>query len=261
MVTCPSCGAILFVDMDGIAHMGQEESASEPEESADVSAPHAPPVHESIFDVPMMDAPAEMPAEPFHFEAPSFDEPAIADSMDFAIPGADFGDPSEPAPLLEPLPDEPEAVIESGGDSGGESGGELNMDSFLGFGEDPSETPPPENEAVSPDDPLGLNEFANSEISQAKDGFLMFRVHISGIDSKEIRESIREAIVDQRFAWDPERIMASISKGALKVDRLSPIKASILVSRLKRLPIQIRWEQYAITQSESPSDDEVTDSF
>ena len=256
MVTCPSCGAILFVDMDGIAHMGQEDSASQPEESADVSVPLTSPTHDSIFDVPM-DAPADSQtdgsAEPFHFEAPSFDEPAVADSMDFAIPGADFGNPSEPAPLLEPLPDEPEVVVESGG--------ELNMDSFLGFGEEPSAEVSPENEAVSPDDPLGLNEFANSEISQAKDGFLMFRVHISGIDSKEIRESIREAIVDQRFAWDPERIMASISKGALKVDRLSPIKASILVSRLKRLPVQIRWEQYAITQSESPSDDEVTDSF
>jgi hypothetical protein len=100
------------------------------------------------------------------------------------------------------------------------------------------------------DDPLNLNEFANSEISSAKDGPLLFRVLISGIDTREIRESIREVLEDSRFAWDSGGIFSKISKGHLAIDGLSPVKASILITRIKRLPVQIRWEQYAITQGQ-----------
>ena len=97
-------------------------------------------------------------------------------------------------------------------------------------------------------DPLNLNEFANSEVSSAKDGPLLFRILISGIDTKEIRESIREVLQDSRFAWDSNEIFSKVSKGHLAINDLSPVKASILVTRIKRLPVQIRWEQYAITQ-------------
>ena len=97
-------------------------------------------------------------------------------------------------------------------------------------------------------DPLNLNEFANSEVSSAKDGPLLFRVLISGIDTKEIRESIREVLEDPRFAWDSNEIFSKVSKGHLAINDLSPVKASILITRIKRLPVQIRWEQYAITQ-------------
>ena len=93
-----------------------------------------------------------------------------------------------------------------------------------------------------------MNEFANSEISSAKDGPLLFRVFISGIDTKEIRESIREVLEDSRFAWNPKEILSKVAKGELVVPNLSPVKASILITRIKYLPISIRWEQYAITQ-------------
>jgi hypothetical protein len=100
------------------------------------------------------------------------------------------------------------------------------------------------------DDPLNLNEFANSEISAAKDGPLVFRILISGIDTREIRESIREVLEDPRFAWDSNEIFSNISKGHLAIDGLSPVKASILITRIKRLPVEIRWEQYAIAQGQ-----------
>jgi hypothetical protein len=250
MVTCPSCGVILFIDMDGIAHVGQEEEAASPPESNPASSEDSEPI--AAF---------------------------MEESMDFAIPG---GAGFESAPLLEPLPFDAPSNPEPAPDDVPEHASEFtpeesppaapeadfSMDSFLGFG-DPAAAEnvhgsggtegqtggqAGENQ-MSPDDPLGLNDFANSEISQAKDGFLMFRVHVAGIDSKEIRDSIREAIVDQRFAWDAAQIMSTISKGVLMIDRLSPIKATILVSRIKRLPVQIRWEQYAITQAEAgPAD-------
>ena len=101
------------------------------------------------------------------------------------------------------------------------------------------------------DDPLGLAKFANSEISSAKDGPLLFRLFVSGIDSKEMRESIREVLEDTRFGWDTDQIFAKLERGVLKIENLSPVKASILVTRIKRLPVRIRWEQYAISQTDS----------
>ena len=101
------------------------------------------------------------------------------------------------------------------------------------------------------DDPLGLNEYANSELSLAKDGLLVFRILISGIDTKEIRTSLREAMQDARFNWDAARLLSGIKDGALRIDNVTPVKAMILVNRIKRLPLRIKWEQYAITQVEN----------
>lgn len=141
----------------------------------------------------------------------------------------------------------------------------FSMDAFLGYQPPESESAPSVEgggeqesslpiveiasaEAVSAEDPLGLSAYANSEISSAKDGPLLFRIFISGIDSKELREFLYESIDDSRFAWDPNELMAQINKGHLIIDKISPVKATILINRIKRLPIQIRWEQYSITQ-------------
>ncbi len=98
------------------------------------------------------------------------------------------------------------------------------------------------------DQNLDITEYANSEISQAKDGQYLFRVWITGIDTKEVRSALREEMSDSRFQWDVEEIMASIKSGRLQISNLSPVKASILINRIKRLPLQIRWEQDEITQ-------------
>jgi hypothetical protein len=100
----------------------------------------------------------------------------------------------------------------------------------------------------SASDPLGLADFSNSEISQAKDGPLLFKILISGIDSKEMRTFLREAITDARLNWDPDQIISKIKQGTLQIDAVSPVKATIVINRIKRLPLKIRWEQNAVTQ-------------
>ena len=57
-------------------------------------------------------------------------------------------------------------------------------------------------------------------------------------------------MTDARFGWDAAALMAQVSKGRLTIEGLSPIKATVLVNRLKRLPLRIRWEQHAVTQLE-----------
>ncbi len=110
--------------------------------------------------------------------------------------------------------------------------------------------PQAETQESSQEQSMNLSEYANSEFSQAKEGAFVYTVSISDIDSKEIREFLREAINDSRFGWDVQDIMAQVKLGELVLKNISPVKASILINRIKRLPVKIRWEQYAITQAD-----------
>ncbi len=214
MSQCPGCGAFCFIDMDGQA------SLQEHREESSVPTPGG-----------------------------------AASATDFADPIEDLIDTS--ARDVSPSPEDPQNDFASNN----------SFDSFLPIAPDstdhlaaPEASEPPLGSmlaARSPqvfgpaNDPLNLNEFANSEVSSAKDGPLLFRVLISGIDTKEIRESIREVLEDSRFALDSKTIFSKVSKGHLAINDLSPVKASILITRIKRLPVEIRWEQYAITQGHS----------
>ncbi len=235
MVTCPSCGTLLLIDIDGNAFFGSE---------------NPPPAPEPVLahDPASADSPAE--THDFQIEEPA--EPATDLPLDWsasegpeaAEPPADFSDlkVEEEARVTQDLasaaPPEPEQ--------------EFNLDNF-GYGTPDAAQDEPAAQIGTPGDPLGIEGYANSEVSLGKDGLLLFSVIISGIDSKEIRESLREAMEDERFAWDPNAIMAKIHKGVLVIEKMTPVKATILVNRFKRYPVQIRWEQYAITQMDGDS--------
>lgn len=92
--------------------------------------------------------------------------------------------------------------------------------------------------------------FSNSSVSTAKDGRILFNVFITGVDTKDIRALVREALEDQRFLWQVDGLMSSIKDGALEMRNLNPVKASVLVNRLKHLPIEISWHQVSITEVE-----------
>jgi hypothetical protein len=210
MSQCPGCGAFCFIDMDGQASIQEH---FEPTPGGAAASSDFPDPIEDLVDLSVRDVSPSAAESPHDVASnDSFDS---FESMAPDSPGsADHlvtPDASSPVSEPEPISRAPQA-----------------------FG--------PAN------DPLNLNDFANSEVSSAKDGPLLFRVLISGIDTKEIRESIREVLQDPRFAWDSNGIFSKVSKGHLAINDLSPVKASILITRIKRLPVQIRWEQYAITQ-------------
>lgn len=196
MVTCPSCSSILFVDMEGVAHMSATESG----------AMSAGAVVDPMGGQSFSPAPEPLPDQGFA-PAPELEMPAGDFSMD------QFMNPQPVAPATI----EPPSVDYSEG-------------------------------AVDPNDPLGVSGFANSELSSGKDGLYLYRVVISGIDSKELKENIRQELFDSRFGWDAAALLGSMTKGTLIFDQLSPIKASILVNRLKRYPVKIHWQQQPITQ-------------
>lgn len=209
MVNCPGCSAIVFVDMEGNAHV-----ANEGEQSSGATEP---------FDTPSFSpaTPSESEvAEPLSFEPAPLEAPM---------------EPIEPAPFEAPAEEQPPV--------------DLDMNAFLGYGGSEGSTAEGGGgqSQIDPNDPLGISAYANSEISAAKDGPLVVSLIISGIDTKDLRTDVREALQDSRFGWDATTLMGTIKGGVLRIDQISPVKATVIVNRIKNLAVQIRWEQNAIT--------------
>lgn len=105
------------------------------------------------------------------------------------------------------------------------------------------ETEPSQNAAADLSD---IADYGNSALSQARDGTLRFHLYLTNIDTADIRKSVREILTDSRFLFDVDQIMNSIRDGAVKISDVTPVKAAILVQRLRPLSVGISWEQYAI---------------
>ncbi len=197
---------------------------------------------------------------------PSCGHPSVLDFNGNIVESVATAQPTAPAPIAAvSTPTAPTVAVNDGQEVSQIAVLELTQmegkDPSSGFSLFQSDAPPPVE--ISQNDPfanlqpgtesLNISEYANSEFSQGKDGAFVYNVSISDIDSKEIREFLREAINDTRFNWDAQAIIAQIKKGELLLKNLSPVKASILINRIKRLPVKIRWDQYAITQAEQNS--------
>ena len=89
--------------------------------------------------------------------------------------------------------------------------------------------------------------YGNSDTSMARDGMYSYDLLIWNVDSRDTKEHLRGALTDARFAWDVEKIMASIQQGAVRISSINAVKSALLVNRIKNLPIGISWEQKLIT--------------
>jgi hypothetical protein len=85
-----------------------------------------------------------------------------------------------------------------------------------------------------------VTQFANSN-SQV--GSLAYTLMIEGIDSNALIAELREALTDSRFGWDVDGILESLKSERLVIKSISPAKASVLINRIKYLPLKISWGQ------------------
>jgi hypothetical protein len=104
---------------------------------------------------------------------------------------------------------------------------------------------------ATPDSPdlSDIARFGNSENARTADGSLRYTVFVTGIDTADVREAFREAITDRKLVWDIDQILRSLKNGEVAIENVTPPKAYILITRLRNLPVNVRWEQYAISQT------------
>jgi hypothetical protein len=84
-------------------------------------------------------------------------------------------------------------------------------------------------------------DFGNQDQPTLGFGALVYDLEIKGVDTPEIREDILSALTDTRLGLDGHGIIATIKNGTLLIPQLNPVKASIILSRLKYLPLEVSW--------------------
>lgn len=113
------------------------------------------------------------------------------------------------------------------------------------------EPPPPAYNSAPGNSPdlSDVARFGNSDLAGSRDGALRYTLFIEGIDTSDVRAAFREAITDRKFVWDIDSILRQVRNGEVTIQNVAPSKAYILITRLRNLPIKVRWEQYAISQT------------
>ena len=117
----------------------------------------------------------------------------------------------------------------------------INSDSSV-FGDEGSS-----GDLVDPSDISDIADFANSNSVEADSSDLRINIFVSGLDTKNIKDAIKEELLDKKLNVDIETMLNKVVDGNLKIENLSPLKASIIVERLNNYSLSIRWEQYALS--------------
>jgi hypothetical protein len=211
LLECPSCSAQLIVHMDGrVEYSGAQESPlMEPEElDPDDATSVAVEPSAESFEFSDEEQNLELPPEVPEENAPAL-EFNIGDQEPDEAPPAELTDP------FEAIPDEPAAEVY--------------------------------RPAADSPDLSDVADFGNSDTS-GRDGSLRYDLIITGIDTADVREAFREAITDRKLVWDIDQILRSLKNGEVRIENVTPPKAYMVISRLRSLPVQVRWEQYAVSQ-------------
>ncbi len=91
-----------------------------------------------------------------------------------------------------------------------------------------------------------INDFANSDESNLKDGQWLYTLTIDSIDTEDLREEVIEYLRDPKLAIPHELLNFELPTLVLK--DLNAVKASVIVSRVKHLPVGLSWEQRSLVQ-------------
>jgi hypothetical protein len=119
-----------------------------------------------------------------------------------------------------------------------------NAEPFLG--DEVSEVPP------APDMFKDVVDFGNQDQPAIGFGSLVYDIEIQGIDTAEIREELSSHLTDSRLQLDVARLMATVQKGVLSLSKINPVKASVILNRLRHLPLKISWKSHQLIKDSAP---------
>ena len=98
--------------------------------------------------------------------------------------------------------------------------------------------------ASQPDpNPVDITEFANSEESSLEDGDLLYDLIIGRLDSKDLKDSLKYVLMDEKLKLNHLSYLKKIKGGKLLIPDLNPIKAKRIVEQLQYLDLDIKWKQ------------------
>ncbi len=143
------------------------------------------------------------------------------------------GSPAEGQPgdqLADPPEDQP-------------AGPENQEEDFEFSSDGPAEPQSPAPDGGQKEDFSEVSKYGNTP-SAGEDGIFFYDLFLSGIDSIELKEAVQMVLDDEYLKISPEEKDISIKNGALRVSKISPVKAHIIVKSLIGLPMGISWKQH-----------------
>lgn len=243
LYTCASCNAVFFIDWNG-----QPEVADHSESSSPEPFPQESPTPESFSSEPPSSEPFVSDSFAGFPESSDQNFSPFVNAENFPLPEAAVtADPSyENSSHGEPLDSESEFVDYN---SGTPNPADMTFDPGLPeYGpEDASRMPAditiPQPHIEINHDPSDLSDISDYANSEQMSSGITYSVVIEGIESFNIKNQLRDAMMDSRFGWDYDELLAGIHGGVLTLRKLTPIKASVLIGRIKYLPVRISWRQ------------------
>jgi hypothetical protein len=227
LVVCGSCGASFMLDMDG-EHQNQQEQQNQEIEL----------ITESQEGNLQGQMPTPIPIQEIEFN----EDAGIKIDSQIGIEEESISDSTfEPVTPLNSENMNTDDINENINENINEQNEELhiqNEDFFL------TNEPTPLNTEQTMEE---VTNFANSEISSAKNGIYIYTLRIDGIDNGEIKNHIYNVLKDSRLKLNSEELIDTIKNGHLTIRNLSPVKAFVVINGIKRLPLDIYWEQHDIT--------------
>lgn len=259
LIECDNCKAQLLVHMDGTVEHASHQ-AMDPDPPPAVFPPQQP---EALAE-PSDEAPvADALENSLEVEAMGGLNETADEDLSSEAEFTEATNPSHPhiyseEALIESVAEEPRFTAEPDAGVAPEEAApappeEIPAEVSFEDAAEPNEEPvvyssEPAPEPKNPADLSDLADFGNADLASGREGPLRYTLFISGIDTKDVRESFREALTDRKFVWDTDQILKSIREGQVKIENASATKAYMLVIRLRNLPLQVRWEQYVVHQ-------------
>lgn len=234
LFTCPQCRSVYFINFDGTPEYGDvdQPSAEELEKLQNQSIPEKKKKKKKSKSDETEAEELEAQAAGFEMEVPAM-EMAPVDTPAFEIQ-------SEPAPF----------TLE-----------EQSADTFqiepesepIPFEALPTEIPSIENISYEAPQATGAQDFSSiaSEIETFGNQHtavagISYDLEITGLDTKQSQELLREAIDDARFGWHPEDIVREIRTGTCHLKNLTPVQAFVIARRIQFIDVQMKWKQHVL---------------
>lgn len=259
LFTCPQCRSVYFINFDGTPEFGEVEQPSEEElkKLQNAAVPEKKKKKKKKQDdeeleqheVESLMKPEQTNSGAAGLDATEETQSPVAFEME--VPAVDI--PQTETPAFEMQPMENFAMPEQ----------EVPQETFQVIPEEPpieafpTESPSIENfsyEATPENESQPTaNQFQDfSSIASEIESFgnqqtavagISYDLEITGLDTKESQELLREAIDDSRFGWHPDDLVREIRRGSCTFKNLTPVQAFVLARRIQFIDVEMKWKQ------------------
>ena len=93
-----------------------------------------------------------------------------------------------------------------------------------------------------------VEKFGNSPTPAGK-GVFYYNVTVEEMDSADLRAGAEEVLEDPALKLAPEQLDMSVQEGRLRISKISPVQAHVIVKSLLGLSLKISWEQHLVADS------------